>query len=90
MIGKYLDCCTNHLTSETVDNLVMENIPYTTAYTYEEGMFIIVPDPFDDPEDLERPDDLEYLFQYARFRGCSIIRLDRDAEELDNLRTYSW
>lgn len=26
MIGKYLDCCTNHLTSETVDNLVMENI----------------------------------------------------------------
>lgn len=90
MIGKYLDCCTNHLTSETVDNLVMENIPYTTAYTYEEGMFIVVPNIIDEPDDIERPNDLEILFQYARFRGCSIIRLDRDAEELDDLRKYIW
>lgn len=89
MIGKYLECCINHLTRETIDNLVMENIPYTTAYTYEKGMFIIIPNAFDEPDDLERPDDLEYLIQHARFKGCSIIRLDRDAEELDNLRIYT-
>ena len=90
MIGKYLDLCTSHLTSETVDNLVMENIPYTTAYTYEEGMFIIVPSIEYEPDEIERPEDLEHLFYYARIKGCSIIRLDRDAEELDDLRKYEW
>lgn len=90
MIGKYLDLCTNHLTSETVDDLVMENIPYTTAYTYEEGMFIIVPSVEYEPDYIKRPEDLEHLFCYARIKGCSIIRLDRDAEELDDLRKYEW
>ena len=90
MIGKYLDTCTNHLTSETVDALVEGNIPYTTAYPYEEGLFIIIPDIEDEPDDIERPEDLESLFYYARIRGCSIVRLDRDAEELDDLRTYEW
>ncbi len=90
MVEKYLDLCTNHLTSETVDKLVMENIPYITAYTYEEGMFIIVPSVEYEPKGVERPKDLEYLLQYARNKGCSIIRLDRDTEELDDLRTYEW
>lgn len=90
MIGKYLETCTNHLTSETVDALVKGNIPYAFAYSYEEGLFIIIPDIEDELNDIERPEDLESLFYYARIRGCSIIRLDRDAEELNDLRTYEW
>lgn len=90
MIGKYLDLCTSHLTNETVDKLVMEQIPNTTSYNYEEGMFIIVPSLEHDENDIKRPKDLENLFDYARQKNCSIIRLDRDAEEIKELTTYEW
>lgn len=87
MIGKYLDVCTSHLTQATIDNLVMENIMGVHSYDYPEGMFIVVPDPFDEEE---TPKDLVGLFGYARHNDISLIRLDRDGEEIDDLPTYDW
>ena len=87
MIGKYLDICTSHLTLDTVDNLTAGIYTYIPVYDYEEGMFIIVPDKF---EEEHHPDDLEILFKYARENDISVIRLDRDGEEIDELPTYDW
>lgn len=87
MIGKYLDVCTSHLTQATIDNLVMENIMGVHSYDYPEGMFIVVPDPF---EVGDIPKDLVGVFGYARQNDISLIRLDRDGEEIDDLPTYDW
>lgn len=87
MIGKYLDICTSHLTQDTIDNLTAGIYTYIPVYDYEEGMFIIVPDKF---EEEPHPDDLEILFKYARKNDISFIRLDRDGEEIDDLPVYDW
>ena len=89
MVGKYLDICTSHLTSYTIDNLVMENIKGVYTYDYPEGMFIVVPDMFDIEEELI-PSDLDTLFKYAKANGITLIRLDRDGEEVDDLPIYNW
>lgn len=90
MTRMYIDICISHLTSETVENLEMENIPYVTAYTYEEGMFIVVPE----KESIEYsnvPQDLWKLLNYAWNNYISLIRLDRDAEEMyERLPVYKW
>lgn len=87
MIGKYLDVCTSHLTKDTIDKLEMENIIGVHSYDYPEGIFIVVPDPFDEEE---TPMDLVGVFGYARQNEISIIRLDRDGEEIDELPVYDW
>lgn len=87
MIGKYLDVCTSHLSHETIDSLAMENIEGVHSYDYPEGTFIVVPDSFDLGE---IPKDLNRLFEYARHNEISLIRLDRDGEEIDELPTYDW
>ena len=87
MIGKYLDVCTSHLTQDTVDNLTAGFYHYVPVYDYEEGMFIVVPDKF---EEEPLPDDLSILLEYARKNGISFIRLDRDGEEIDDLPVYDW
>lgn len=92
MIGMYLDICTSHLLPETVDNLVMENNPII-AYTYEEGMFISVPDKNDfcfDHELDDLPSDLNKLLKYAWDHHITLIRLDRDGEEVLDLPKYQW
>lgn len=91
MIGKYLDVCTSHLTKETIDNLVMDNIAQVVSYDYPEGMFVVVPDSFDYKVNSEEwPKDLCRLFEYAQHNEISVIWLDRDAEEIDELPTYDW
>lgn len=87
MIGKYLDICTSHLTQDTVDNLTVGNIIGVPVYDYEEGIFIVVPDEFNP---LKNPADLGILFAYAKKNGISLIRIDRDGEEIDDLPTYDW
>ena len=68
----------------------MENIPYIPTYVYEEGMFIIIPDNKYIPKEIKYPEDLMRLFDYAKSKECYVIRLDRDAEELNDLMTYEW
>lgn len=87
MIGKYLDICTSHLTQDTVDNLTVGNIIGVPVYDYEEGLFIVVPDEFNP---LKNPSDLGILFSYAKRNGISLVRIDRDGEEIDGLPTYDW
>ena len=90
MIGKYLDICTSHLTMDTVNKLCENKIPYTTAYPYEEGLFLIVPSSTYEPNNIKRPNDLNILLNYAKQHDCSIVRLDRDADEINELTTYEW
>ena len=92
-IYKCLDVSTGHLTQETVNELDLDNIAYVTAYTYKEGLFIVVPDM--DISDVKRaaadwPNDLKDLFAFARRKDCLLIRLDRDSEEADDLPKYEW
>ena len=87
MIGKYLDICTSHLRPETVDALSAGDISDVHVYDYEEGMFIVVPDLDEKPFTYS---DLETLLNYAEQRDITLIRLDRDGEEIDSLPTYDW
>lgn len=93
MVRMYLELSTANLTQKTIDELVMENVP-VIAYTYEEGMFISIPDKNDfcfDYDIDELPNDLVVLLKYAWKNNISLIRLDRDAEEnYDNLPVYEW
>lgn len=88
MIGKYLDISTAHLTPETIDNLVMQNVKDVTSFDYPEGQFIVVPDRFSNALDVPR--DLMKVFNYAKEQGISLIRVDRDGEEISELPTYEW
>ena len=87
-IHKYCDISTIHLTQNTIDNLVMENIEGIVSYDYPEGMFIVVPPKDLEPEDI--PQDLKILIKNAREQDITLIRLDRDAKECDGLPTYNW
>ena len=92
-IYKCLDVSTGHLTHETVIALGLDNVAYVTAYTYKEGLFIVVPDM--DISDVKKaaadwPNDLKDLFAFARRRDCLLIRLDQDSEEADDLPKYDW
>lgn len=91
MIGKYLDICTSHLTQKTIDDLVMGNIPGVVSYDYDEGTFLAVPDKFNLEQDNDNvPLDLTELFTFAWEHGITLIRLDRDGEEIDEIPTYGW
>lgn len=88
MVRKYLDASTRHLTEETI-NVLQSNKDWSiTAYSYEEGVFIVVPEK-ESIKDI--PEDLEILLKYAWENDISLICLDRDAEELYGiLPVYIW
>lgn len=88
MILRYLDASTGHLTQKTLNSLNSEDYPY--SYQYDEGVFISVPEN-DDPEAFEKlPKDLRKLLKYAWKNDVQLIRLDRDAEVVDELPVYEW
>lgn len=79
MIAKYLELSTRHIKKETIEGLDPDKWPY--SYRYEEGVFITV-DEFGYPDGL--PADLRLLIQYAKERDVWLIRLDCDAEEVED------
>ena len=85
MIAKYLELSTRHIKKETIEGLDPDKWPY--SYRYEEGVFITV-DEFSYPDGL--PSDLRLLIQYAKEHDVLLIRLDCDAEEVEDLPTYEW
>lgn len=85
MIAKYLELSTRHIKKETIEGLDPDKWPY--SYRYEEGVFITV-DEFGYPDGL--PADLRLLIQYAKEHDVLLIRLDCDAEEVEDLPTYEW
>ena len=85
MIAKYLELSTRHIKKETIEGLGPDKWPY--SYRYEEGVFITV-DELGYPDGL--PADLRLLIQYAKEHDVLLIRLDCDAEEVEDLLTYEW
>lgn len=85
MIAKYLELSTRHIKKETIEGLDPDKWPY--SYRYKEGVFITV-DELGYPDGL--PEDLRLLIQYAKERDVWLIRLDCDAEEVEDLPTYEW
>lgn len=87
-VYKYLDLSTAHVTK---DVMAPEANPFYLVATYEYGAFFYVPS-----EDTESfaPDttapSLLAVLAYAKQNGCTLVRLDRDANTVDALPIYEW
>ena len=82
---RYLDICTSHLRQETLKGLQPDKWPY--SYPYTEGVFITICD--DTGEWMANlPEDLQILIRYAWDHNIQLIRLDCDAEEIEELPRY--
>lgn len=96
-ILKYLDASTSHITCE--DNEVMQQkeiedgVPGCYVYPYDQGYFISVSDY--EPTEKEKEDTClsESFFkvlEYARKRGCTVLRLDADGDQIEGLEVHHW
>ena len=84
---KYLEISTAHLKQKTLEGLNTMEPPYT--YEYEEGIFMSVPDK-NETNISDMPKDLRILLQYAWINGIDLIRMDRDADVIDDIPVYDW
>lgn len=84
---KYLEISTAHLTQKTLEGLNAMESPYT--YEYEEGIFMSVPDK-NETNISDMPKDLRILLQYTWINGIDLIRMDRDADIIDDIPVYDW
>lgn len=84
---KYLEISTAHLKQKTLEGLNAMEPPYT--YEYEEGVFISVPDQ-KETNISDMPKDLRILLRYAWINGIDLIRMDRDADVIDDIPAYDW
>lgn len=102
MILSYLDLSLNHLTERTSGQLLTElhnvsnwdrlNWPAVRLVTYDEGLFITVPD-FDHMTDKQHdalPPDLATVFRFAWDRSVTLIRFDADGGVMTGLPTFEW
>ena len=83
----YLDISTAHLMQETFNRLNAINPPYTCKY--DEGAFVSVPDKTE-VSIISMPEDLRILLEYAWDNDIDLIRMDCDAEIIDDLPVYDW
>ena len=84
---KYLEISTAHLKQKTLKGLNAMEPPYT--YEYEEGVFISVPAQ-NETNISDMPKDLRILLQYAWINEINLIRMDRDADIIDDIPAYDW
>ena len=84
---KYLEISTAHLKQKTLKGLNAMEPPYT--YEYEEGIFMSVPAQ-KETNISDMPKDLRILLQYAWINGIDLIRMDRDADIIDDIPAYDW
>lgn len=82
-IERMLALSTAHLSSEDVDWLILHS---GYIYPYEEGWFI----PVGIDEWLDGQTSLADCLTLAKKHGCTILRLDRDAQTTDLLPKYDW
>ncbi len=100
----YADVSTKHITekdNERLHELSLDEIhgdgmsnPVTIA-TYHGGYFICIPgaDVLIDEEFIRKMDvsgELIHLFFRCQAEGFNVLRLDRDAEERDDLPKFEW
>lgn len=83
----YLDISTAHLTYKTFCRLNAISLPYT--YKYDEGVFITIPDK-SETDITGMSGDLRNLLRYAWNNNIDLIRMDCDAEIIDDLPAYDW
>ena len=84
---KYLDLSTLHVRAETLNPSAAKGF---LVAEYDYGAIYNVPG-----EDLEEylaevPEDLAIVLRYAKAQGCNLVRLDCDADVIDDLPTYHW
>ena len=82
-----LDLSTAHISKETNDKLERDDVNgalYVIPHHY--GYFVYVPD----DEEPETPKDLHEIFNLARSKKCTWLKLDCDAVEYKELPTYDW
>lgn len=87
----YLDISTGHISRDTMDfleSIAGTNAIHQTVAEYEYGCFVSVPDEPDYHEDV--PADLRQVLDFARAKGCFIVRFDADGEHYADLPSFNW
>ena len=94
-IIKMLELSTAHVTKQTAEQLdeLCSNRNYDDVIVYGKGEYgwIVYGYPsadYDPPENT--PADLQDVITLARERGCYWIMFDRDADKIEDLKTYEW
>lgn len=93
-INQYLDLSTGHITDRTCNVWASRN-PYPVVATYPCGVIVAVPSELpeqhpDTPRNIMIPEDLKRVIEYARSKGCALIRFDSDGDFIDELPSYDW
>ena len=90
-IYQYLDCSIGHITKETsefLERVYGTNDICQTVASYEYGYFVSVPPEAEYDESV--PTDLREILDFARSKGCLILRLDTDGDTHPELKFFDW
>jgi len=96
-IHKYLDASTGHITCE--DNALLQqtdtskDVPGCYVYPYDSGYFISIYPDAPSAEEKSASGFSESFFKvqdYARLRGCTVLRLDADGDHLPGFPLNVW
>ena len=88
-----LECSTAHISQCDSEMLTGEAPKAPVLAEYEYGYFLFIPEEQDWEDEMSEvgySTEIIELIKYAKKKGASILRLDRDAEIIEGLRTFSW
>lgn len=93
MFSKVLELSTAHIGKETDKKLQLHVIDSVRFTSHEFGYIFFVKDKYE-PEDLSQIEaeipELIPIIKLASEKGCSLINLDRDAEEDNKFKKFDW
>lgn len=89
---------TGHVTHATMDLLELgtdslyggRGWPAMSIGSYPHGVFMTVPPLYLEEEYTNLPPDLRAVCDFARAKGCDLLRLDADGDIVDTLPLYQW
>lgn len=91
-VWKYIDVSMIHVTRDDVVLLENDALPLVTLQ-YEEGFWILVPIEEGSSDEIMEAGGSAYLIDVldrAYELDCYWVKLDRDGNEYEDLRTYNW
>jgi len=91
-VWKYLDVSTSHVTPDDCDLLDRDELPLVVL-PFDEGYWILVPIEEGFEDELLGAGGSRYLIdvlERAADLDCYWVKLDRDGNEYEDLRTYNW
>ena len=91
-VWKYIDVSTVHVTPDDCVLLDNDALPLV-VYQYEEGYWILVPTEDGEIDDVMNAGGSVYLTDilWRAFElDCYWVKLDRDGNEYEDLRTHNW